>query len=161
MGTVPALRHAAVPQENRSDHRLNRRYPITLELQYKLLSRGRVERRGFGRTLDMSSNGVLFESDAPLPSTGQVELALDWPFLLDGVCTLKLVMRGRIVRSEAKASAFKAEYHELRTAGVRSRSAALPNSEKTPSMPTASPRLTQIDRGEQVVQTAFKTRSGL
>jgi hypothetical protein len=161
MGTVPALKRAVAPQEDRSDHRLNRRYPITLELQYKLLNRGRVERRGIGRTLDISSSGVLFESDTPLPSSSQIELAMDWPFLLDGVCTLKLVMRGRIVRSDAKAAAFKAEYHELRTAGVRSRSAVVTNSEIAASVPATSPRLTQIDRGEQIVQSAFKTRSGL
>jgi hypothetical protein len=99
---------------------LNERYPITLELQYKLLSGGRVEQLGVGRTLNVSSGGVLFESDDLLPAGGPIELAMNWPFLLEGICSLKLVMRGRIVRCDpnSKAAAVKAEYHEFRTAGL-------------------------------------------
>jgi hypothetical protein len=117
---LSALRFAALPDAKRSEQRLNGRYPITLELQYKLLSKGRVERLGIGRTLNISSGGVLFESDDLLPAGGLIELAMKWPFLLEGICSLKLVMRGRIVRSDAnsKAAAVKGEYHEFRTAGV-------------------------------------------
>jgi hypothetical protein len=106
----------------RGDQRINGRYPITLELQYKLLNKGRVERLGIGRTLNISSGGVLFEADTLLPTTGRIELALSWPVLLEGICNLKLVMRGRIVRCDtnSKAIAVKAEYREFHTSGVRS-----------------------------------------
>jgi hypothetical protein len=109
-------------ETRRGDRRANGRYPITLELQYKLANKGRVEHLGVGRTLNISSGGVLFEADALLPSTGPIVLALKWPFLLEGICNLKLVMRGRIVRSDAypKVIAVKAEYHEFHIAGVRS-----------------------------------------
>ena len=60
---------------------------------------------------------------ARLPATGSIELAMHWPYLLDGVVTLKLVMSGRIVRSDANAIAVKAEHHEFRTAGERFRKA--------------------------------------
>ena len=119
----PEMSRASVLSEShRNDQRLNGRYPITLELQYKLLNKGRVEYLGVGRTLNISSGGVLFEADDHLPTSGPIELAMTWPFLLEGVCSLKLVMRGRIVRCDAsaKAVAIKAEYHEFRTAGVRS-----------------------------------------
>ena len=69
----------------------------------------------------MCSGGVLFESDdLLLPAGGPIELAMNWPFLLEGICSLKLVMRGRIVRCDpnSKAAAVKAEYHEFRTAGL-------------------------------------------
>jgi hypothetical protein len=104
------------------DQRLNGRYPITLELQYKMLNKGRVEHLGLGRTLNISSGGVLFEADGHLPPNGPIELALSWPFLLEGICNLKLVMRGRVVRCDtgSRAIAVKAEYHEFHTAGVRS-----------------------------------------
>jgi len=110
----------AFSDAKRNEQRLNGRYPITLELQYKLLSKGRVEKLGNGRTLNISSGGVLFETDDLLPPDGPIELAMNWPFLLEGVCSLKLVMRGRIVRSDpkVKAAAVKAEYHEFRTAGI-------------------------------------------
>jgi len=110
----------AMSEQQRTEQRLNGRYPITLELQYKLLNKGRVEHLGVGRTLNISSGGVLFETDELLPATGPIELALSWPFLLQGICNLKLVMRGKIVRCDtgSKAIAVKAEYHEFHTAGV-------------------------------------------
>lgn len=111
-------------QEELVDQRVNGRYPIALEVQYKLLRGDRVnkvDRVGCGRTLNISSGGVLFETDQLLPPTGFVELAIQWPFLLREVCSLKLVMRGRIVRRDnhTKATAVRAESHEFRTAGVR------------------------------------------
>jgi len=120
MGVVPALKRAVTPPaENRSDRRAKRRYPINLDVQYKLLKHRRVERLGSGRTLNVSSGGVLFEADGLLPTSGPIEIALNWPFLLHGSCGLKLVMRGRIVRTDDKATAMKAEFHEFRTAGNR------------------------------------------
>jgi hypothetical protein len=120
MGVVPALATAvASPAEKRSDRRSKRRYPIALEVQYKLIKHRRVERLGAGRTLNISSGGVLFEADGLLPTSGPIELALNWPFLLHGSCGLKLVIRGRIVRTDDKAIAIRAEFHEFRTAGQR------------------------------------------
>jgi len=103
------------------DHRARGRYPIALELQYKVLRGGRVEQTGTGRTLNISSGGVLFETDDQLPRRGRVELAMQWPFLLQGTCGLKLVMRGHIVRSagNSRVTALQADFREFRTAGVR------------------------------------------
>jgi hypothetical protein len=103
----------------RPDLRSHRRYPIALDVEYKLLSKGRVERCGSGKTLNVSSSGVCFESAEPLPAEGLIELVMTWPFLLEGVCPLKLVMRGRIVRNDGQQVAVQAKYHEFRTAGVR------------------------------------------
>lgn len=109
-----------MPQE-RVDQRANGRYPIALEVRYKLLRGDRVVGAGCGKTLNISSGGVLFETDQPLPPEGVVELGIQWPFLLREVCSLKLVMRGRIVRQDfdTKATAVRAESHEFRTAGIR------------------------------------------
>lgn len=107
-------------ETRRADQRLHQRYPIELKIEYKLLTRGRVESFGSGRTTNISSGGIFFESDDPLPTRGRVELAMDWPFLLEGVCALKLVMRGRIVRSDIKGIAVQIMRHEFRTAGVPS-----------------------------------------
>ena len=110
-----------LPETSRGDQRAKDRYPITLELQYKLLDKGRVDRVGVGRTVNISSHGVLFETDRPLTPGRLVELTMKWPFLLRGICGLKLVVRKRIVRCHAntKATAVKAESHEFRTAGFR------------------------------------------
>ena len=107
--------------QERVDQRANGRYPIALEVRYKLLRGDRVVSVGCGKTLNISSGGVLLETDRPLPPNGVVELAIQWPFLLRDVCSLKLVIRGRIVRQDfdTKATAVRAESHEFRTAGVR------------------------------------------
>jgi hypothetical protein len=117
-----AWRANMLAETSRGGRRVKRRYPITLELQYKLLNKDRVEHLGIGRTLNISSGGVLLEVDTILPTAGPIELAIRWPFLLEGVCNLKLVMRGRIVRYEAnpKIIAVKADYHEFHTAGAHS-----------------------------------------
>ncbi len=118
----PALARAAARlllETHRTDQRLHQRYPIALKVEYKLLKKGRVDRLGSGRTMNISSGGILFEADNPLPTHSQVELAVEWPFLLEGVCALKLVMRGRIVRSDTKGIAVQIQHHEFRTAGAR------------------------------------------
>ena len=106
-----------------SEQRVHPRYPIALDVEYRLISRGRIERLGSGKTLNISSGGVLIEVTDPMPSGGPIELLLNWPFLLEGVCPLKLVMRGRIVRCDARGVAIRARHHEFRTAGARSQKA--------------------------------------
>jgi hypothetical protein len=102
------------------DQRLNRRYPIALEMEYKLLRKGRVERLGLGKTLNVSSGGVLFEANDRLPAGSSIELLMHWPFLLEGVCPLKLVIHGSVVRSDIHGVAVRTKQHEFRTAGARS-----------------------------------------
>jgi hypothetical protein len=107
----------AMPDTDSIDRRADQRYPIALQLQYKLIRKGRVQHRGCGRTLNISSHGVLFEIDGVVPTSGQMELALNWPFLLQGSCGLQLVMRGRILRADKTTIALKVETREFRTAG--------------------------------------------
>jgi hypothetical protein len=102
------------------DQRLTRRYPIVLEVEYKLLRKGRVERLGLGKTLNVSSGGVLFEPNDRLPAGSSIELVMHWPFLLEGVCPLKLVIHGSVVRSDSQGVAVRTKQHEFRTAGARS-----------------------------------------
>lgn len=107
-----------LPDNSRADQRLHRRYPIALKVEYKLFNKGKTERLGSGRTVNISSGGIFFEPDEPLPPQGRIELILEWPFLLERVCALKLVVRGRIVRSEANGIAIESRQHEFRTAGT-------------------------------------------
>jgi hypothetical protein len=105
-----------VPDANR-DQRSHRRYPVTLAVEYKLLKRGRVIQTGSGRTLNISSRGILFEANEPFALGGPIELMISWPFLLEGVCPLKLVIRGRVVRvDDGNRIAVSVTYHEFHTA---------------------------------------------
>ena len=124
MSAAPAMRRiAAAPVTGGTDQRSHPRYPIALEMQYKVLKAGRTEHIGVGRTVNISSGGVLFEASDLRHEEGTIELAMNWPFLLDDVCNLKLVMRGNIVRRDRGRLAVKALQHEFRTAGVMSRMA--------------------------------------
>ncbi len=120
MLSAPALAITATSQDvGQCDQRLHQRYPISLEFEYRLLSRGRVARLGFGRTLNISTGGVLFEGNDAFPVGSTVEIMLSWPFLLEGVCPLKLMLKGRVVRSNSTESAVQTTQHEFRTAGTR------------------------------------------
>ena len=112
-GQVEAVGTLAAPQVER---RLHCRYPITLQIEYKFFSTNRTKRCGFGKTLNVSSGGVLFEPQDGLPTNGLIEVLMDWPFLLDGVCPLKLVVQGRVVRSNKQLAAVQILRHEFRTA---------------------------------------------
>jgi hypothetical protein len=66
----------------RPEQRSHRRYPIALELDYRLLRRGRIERQGSGRTIDIGCGGVRLETNESLPVGRLIELMISWPFLL-------------------------------------------------------------------------------
>ena len=97
------------------ERRSRRRFPLKLALEYRLL--GKLKRSGFGRTCDISSAGVLFEVADGQPFAGPIELAVSWPYVLDGACALKLTMKGRVVRVEDRGIAIESREHESRTAG--------------------------------------------
>jgi PilZ domain len=110
-----AVRGLELESDERRSHN---RYPISLEVEYTLLNRGHIERLGYGRTVNVSSNGILFEADDALPAGRLIQLAMQWPFLLDGACALKLHVRGTIIRSDTKKAALQIAHHEFRTVGV-------------------------------------------
>jgi len=107
----------ALPDSERIERRNESRYPITVHVQYKVIERGQIQRRGSGRTFNISSHGLLFEIDDVAPATGRMELALRWPILLNGSCGLNLIIRGRIVRTDNRTVALRMDFHEFRTAG--------------------------------------------
>jgi len=110
----PPLRIGS-PDERRS----HRRYPISLTVDYKILYRGRVDSLGSARTINMASGGVLLQADKALLTGRQIELFINWPLMLEDVCPLKLVMWGRIMRSDNHGVAIQTRQYEFRTAGVR------------------------------------------
>jgi hypothetical protein len=97
------------------DRRSDRRYDITLELRWKLIRRRRVLDTGTGTTLDLSSGGILFESERQLPAGGSIELSISWPVMLNNVAPLQLVVTGRVVRAAGRRAAIRMVQHEFRT----------------------------------------------
>jgi hypothetical protein len=78
---------------------------------------------GVGRTVNISSGGVLFTASNPLNPGRRLELSISWPAQLDGKCGLKLVAKGRVVRCEGTAVAVEVEKYEFRTQGTGALSA--------------------------------------
>jgi hypothetical protein len=97
------------------ERRSRQRFPLSLAVEYRLL--GKDRRRGSGKTRNISSSGVLFEVTDQQPFSGSIELMVSWPCLLDDECALKLVVKGRVVRSEGSDIAIESIQHEFRTAG--------------------------------------------
>jgi c-di-GMP-binding flagellar brake protein YcgR len=103
------------------ERRASRRYEIPLRLRWKVLRRKRLLETGTGTTVDLSSTGILFETDTKLPLDGAVELSIAWPILLDGSLAMQLVVAGRIARVTGRKVAIAITQYEFRTAGVAAR----------------------------------------
>jgi hypothetical protein len=98
------------------ERRAAKRFAIEQDVLYKILDhRAAAPESGAGKTLDISSGGVLFETQQRLRAGKRVEVSVSWPALLEGGCPLKFVAVGRIVRAEDARAAMHIEQHEFRT----------------------------------------------
>jgi hypothetical protein len=79
------------------------RFPLRVEVRYKLLNCN-VVAPGVGKTINIGSGGVLFTTERRLPISRTIELALNWPAMLNGT-PLKFVATGPIVRAEEDRAA--------------------------------------------------------
>ena len=108
------LRRAEITDDRRASNRL----PIEREVRYKVLGgKKTVKQVGTGKTLNMSSGGVLFTTESALPEGERVELAVSWPAQLNDALPLKLVALGRLVRTEENQAAISIERYEFKTRG--------------------------------------------
>ena len=108
------LREDAIAGERRQD----RRYQLGLELRWRLIRRRKVRDSGIGRTIDVSSGGILFDAHRQLPVGLNMEVSISWPVLLHNVAPLQLVVTGRIVRVNGNQVAIRMNQHEFRTTGL-------------------------------------------
>jgi hypothetical protein len=116
------------------ERRLDRRYGIQLDLRWKLIRRRRVLETGTGHTIDLSSGGIHFETDRPLPTGLNVELSIAWPAMLQNMAPLQLVVSGKVVRSDGRRTAIQKHQHEFRTAGLSAEQRAMQNTaSRTPA----------------------------
>jgi hypothetical protein len=104
--------------ESASDRRASDRLPIQRDVRYKLLGgKKSVKQMGLGKTVNMSSGGVLFTTESLLPKGKWVELAVSWPAQLDQTIALKFVAVGCLVRSDETQAATSIERYEFKTRG--------------------------------------------
>jgi hypothetical protein len=63
----------------------------------------------------MGSSGILFTTEEKLVLGRMVEVSVNWPARLDGVCPLQFVVTGRVVRSDSDRAAVRIERYEFKT----------------------------------------------
>jgi hypothetical protein len=101
------------------DRRGHRRYQFELEMRFSYEDCG-IQCLGTGITEDLSRGGVRFHTDCPPLDGTEVEARIAWPFLLQDVCPLELLMWGKIIRTDAKGTVLLMRNYEFRTCGSRS-----------------------------------------
>jgi hypothetical protein len=105
--------------KDQSDRRSSERMAIVRDVQYRVLNDKTGEVSASGKTVNMSSSGILFTTEHLLLPGRRVEVAVSWPAQLDNKCALKLVARGRIVRFQEGMAALEILHHEFRTKATR------------------------------------------
>ena len=110
-----AQRSAQQAESLNAERRMHTRYPLALEMSYAVLDGAGPGPRGASRTLDLSSAALRFIATDPLTLGIRVEVAINWPVLLDGSVPLQLIATGEVVRTCGKAAVVKLETHVFKT----------------------------------------------
>ena len=88
------VRISPAPRLAPCERRQHRRFPISAQAEY-LLKGVRQQ----ATALDISSGGVFLQTESVLPVGQRIKVMIDWPVLLDQKCPLRLVIVGRVLRS--------------------------------------------------------------
>jgi len=91
------------------------RYPIVAELHYRIARKHAEVETGWGHTVNISSSGILIETDHALPAGSRVDLSIAWPVRLNSVTPLQLCVKARTIRTEGCRTGLKIFRHEFRT----------------------------------------------
>jgi PilZ domain len=98
-----------------TERRRSSRFPIEREIRYKTLNQRTELLAGVGKTLNISSSGVLFTSEHDMPLGTRLEVSISWPAQLNERCLLNLVARGRVTRHAKGQPALPIQQYEFRT----------------------------------------------
>lgn len=108
------------------DRRSMRRYDCELELRFESWNKRGTELRGHGVTSDLSRKHLRFQTEQRPQVGDRMEARIAWPFLLQNVCRLQLVVRGPVVAVGERGTLVGIESYEFQTCGERSFAGAEP-----------------------------------
>jgi hypothetical protein len=100
------------------DRRAANRYPVNLDLSFQEITSAKTSVQGSGRTVDLSSDAILFTASCPIIPGTRLEVSLQWPVTLDGRVPLKLVARGVVMGYRAPNAVVAIQNYEFRTLRV-------------------------------------------
>ena len=106
------------------ERRGTNRFPVREDVRYRVTQSRTSKIVGCGTTLNIGSGGILFTTEEKLPIGRTVELSVNWPARLDGVCPLQFVATGRVIRADMQRAAVRIERYEFRTRSVNNLMAA-------------------------------------
>ena len=101
------------------DRRTRRRYDVDLPVQFKVIRHYQVVQSGTGKTINLSGGGLACNFGVALKPGSSIQLAVGWPVMLNKTCPLKLVIEGKVVRSDASLTAVRMERYEFHTQSMR------------------------------------------
>jgi hypothetical protein len=111
-----------MPLHRQQERRASKRFLVVYDFRYRVVG---VEVFSRGKTVNMSTGGMLLAIDRVLSAGLLVEVEIDWPVKLADKVSLMLVVQGEIVHSEKNDVALagvKILRHTFRTASLASRS---------------------------------------
>jgi hypothetical protein len=97
-----------------SERRAKKRYPLQLNIRFRS-TQGKLLVIGDGRTLNISSAGLLIASPQDVRKGLRLQLTVAWPWLLDDTTPLQLVAESRVVRASECEFAVSLERYQFRT----------------------------------------------
>jgi len=122
-----------------NERRAKSRYPVELNVRYQTIS-GPDTVVGFGRTVNMSSSGMLMTCAKKLAEGSRLKMFVEWPSLLNGATPLQLIMVGSVVRCTKFGMSVSFESYQFRTMARRpSNVTKMPDRIATPAKVTADP----------------------
>ena len=93
-------------------------YPVTLDLEYRVISARQNSIRAYGKTAWISSQQLTFTGDQAVKTGDRMEVSVFWPVKLEGRIKLQLVVRGRAVGVSANRITMSIKKHEFRTLAI-------------------------------------------
>jgi len=88
---------------------------MELNVRYRTLTNGPAL-VGIGRTLNVSSRGLLIASEQGIVHDGsRLRVSMEWPTLLHGTTPLQLIAVCRVIRCQPSVFAVRLERYHFRT----------------------------------------------
>jgi len=98
-----------------SERRTNERFALRLPVTFRNSTDPQNAEVSSGTTLNISSNGLLFQTTDELKAGQRILVSIEWPVRLENRIPLNLVLHGRILRCEGGMAAMQTQRHEFKT----------------------------------------------
>jgi PilZ domain len=119
---ITAIKHTSGKVSPQTERRDSPRFLMACRVRYRVIGQDDYAAFSHGRTINMSGSGILLITDGVLPPGRLIEVEIDWPARLDDGVPLKMVVGGKVVRSEERDVALagvRILRYAFRTAGVQ------------------------------------------